>query len=254
MLRAARWAGCFQASPGSPPARGRFIWRRTARRPSRRGFFGLTAGAFAAGLARPGRGAGFDEPGIKLTFPATGFRDERLRFMQQIGVRWITAGGPNAPARERTDARATHEIGRAHSPRHDPPGPSASRSRTRSIQRLLRTMSRSKRLSRPPRQVPPPSRRRDPPRPERCQTLRSYRISRVRRWRPPAMRLPSSHSKSPPLERSRVEWCLDARSPARCSREKIEPFDCNSHSGGRKADETLFAPQCAAGASRVAAQ
>jgi len=59
---------------------------------SRRHLFAFAA---AASLARL-RAAGFDESGIKLTFPG-GFRDDRLRFMQQLGVRWITGGGPNSP-------------------------------------------------------------------------------------------------------------------------------------------------------------
>ncbi len=61
---------------------------------ARRYFLGLVA---AAAWTRRLAGAGFDEPGIKLTFPAFGFRDDRLRFVQQIGVRWITDSGPNAP-------------------------------------------------------------------------------------------------------------------------------------------------------------
>ena len=47
--------------------------------------------------ARQAQALGFDEPGIKITFPASGLSDDSLRFMQQIGVRWITAGGPNSP-------------------------------------------------------------------------------------------------------------------------------------------------------------
>ncbi len=64
---------------------------------TRRQWFRLSAAAAAALAARSSRGASFGEPGIKITFPAGGLRDESLRFMQQLGVRWITAGGPNAP-------------------------------------------------------------------------------------------------------------------------------------------------------------
>ena len=64
---------------------------------SRRAFLALGAAVAAVAGARPAQGLGFDEPGIKITFPAGGLADDTLRFMQQIGVRWITAGGPNAP-------------------------------------------------------------------------------------------------------------------------------------------------------------
>lgn len=64
---------------------------------SRRNFLALTAAAAVAAAAKPAAAMGFDEPGIKITFPAGGLNDQSLRFMQQIGVRWITGGGPNAP-------------------------------------------------------------------------------------------------------------------------------------------------------------
>ena len=65
---------------------------------SRRSFLALAAAASAAAVTvRQAQALGFDEPGIKITFPASGLSDDTLRFMQQIGVRWITAGGPNSP-------------------------------------------------------------------------------------------------------------------------------------------------------------
>lgn len=64
---------------------------------SRRTFLALTAAAALAATGKRAQALGFDEPGIKITFPAGGLADDTLRFMQQIGVRWITAGGPNAP-------------------------------------------------------------------------------------------------------------------------------------------------------------
>ena len=70
---------------------------QAGRERTRRDCFRVAGAALAAALARASDAATFGEPGMKITFPASGFADKTLRFMQQIGVRWITAGGPNAP-------------------------------------------------------------------------------------------------------------------------------------------------------------
>jgi hypothetical protein len=60
---------------------------------SRRTFLALGAAAAVAASAKTAQAMGFDEPGIKITFPGGRMDDGTLRFMQQIGVRWITTGG-----------------------------------------------------------------------------------------------------------------------------------------------------------------
>lgn len=52
---------------------------------------------FAGALALPGLFAEELKGGIKLTMPVGALSDDALRFVQQMGVEWITTGGPGSP-------------------------------------------------------------------------------------------------------------------------------------------------------------